>query len=186
MSTQSILTDTTTRMKKAVDHTLHEFSTIHTGKASPAMVESVMVEAYGSMQQLKSCAAITTPDPRLIQIQPWDKGITRAIEKALQMANIGVNPVVDGNLIRLPFPELSRERRQEFVKTAHRLAEEGRVAVRHIRRDAMEAAKKLQKAATISEDDVKRTEKDVQALTDKFIKEIETHLAHKEKDLLTV
>ena len=186
MSTQSILTDTTTRMKKAVDHTLHEFSTIHTGKASPAMVESVMVEAYGSMQQLKSCAAITTPDPRLIQIQPWDKGITRAIEKALQMANIGVNPVVDGNLIRLPFPELSRERRQEFVKTAHRLAEEGRVAVRHIRRDAMEAAKKLLKAATISEDDVKRTEKDVQALTDKFIKEIETHLAHKEKDLLTV
>ncbi len=173
-------------MKKAVDHTLHEFSTIHTGKASPAMVESVMVEAYGSMMPLKGCAAITTPDPRMIQIQPWDKGLTRAIEKALQMANIGVNPVVDGALIRLPFPELSKERRQEFVKTAHRLAEEGRVSVRHIRRDAMEATKKLKKDGKISEDDEKRLEKDVQTATDKSIKDIDAHLAHKEKELLTV
>ena len=180
------LTDAQARMKKAVDHTLHEFSTIHTGKASPAMVESVMVEAYGSMMPLKGCAAITTPDPRMIQIQPWDKGVLRAIEKALQMANIGVNPVVDGALIRLPFPELSKERRQEFVKTAHRLAEEGRVAVRHVRRDAMEAAKKLKKDGKISEDDEKRLEKDVQTATDKAIKDIETALAHKEKDLMTV
>lgn len=181
-----ILNDAQIRMKKAVDHTLHEFSTIHTGKASPAMVESVQVEAYGSTMPLKGCAAITTPDPRMIQIQPWDKGLTRAIEKALQMANIGVNPIVDGGLIRLPFPELSRERRQEFVKTAHRLAEEGRVAVRHVRRDAMEAAKKLKKDGQISEDDEKRLEKDVQAATDKSIKDIDTHLANKEKELLTV
>lgn len=181
-----ILADTSARMKKAVDHTLHEFSTIHTGKASPAMVESVMVEAYGSMMPLKGCAAITTPDPRLIQIQPWDKGLTRAIEKALQMANIGINPVVDGNLIRLPFPELSRERRAEFVKTAHRLAEEGRVAVRHVRRDAMEAAKKAKKDGKLSDDDEKRLEKDVQAATDKAIKDIDTHLAHKEKELMAV
>jgi ribosome recycling factor len=180
------LTEAQARMKKAVEHTLHEFSTIHTGKASPAMVESVMVEAYGSMMPLKGCAAITTPDPRMIQIQPWDKGVLRAIEKALQMANIGVNPVVDGNLIRLPFPDLSRERRQEFVKTAQRLAEEGRVAVRHCRRDAMEAAKKLKKDGKISEDDEKRLEKDVQAATDKAIKDIDTHLATKEKDLMTV
>lgn len=184
--TTSVLTDANARMKKAVDHTLHEFSTIHTGKASPAMVESVMVEAYGSMMPLKGCAAITTPDPRMIQIQPWDKGVLRAIEKALQMANIGVNPVVDGTLIRLPFPELSRERRQEFVKTAQRLAEEGRVAVRHVRRDAMEAAKKLKKDSKISEDDEKRLEKDVQTATDKAIKDIDSHLASKEKDLLTV
>ncbi len=186
MSTSSVLSDAQARMKKAVEHTLHEFSTIHTGKASPAMVESVMVEAYGSMMPLKGCAAITTPDPRMIQIQPWDKGVLRAIEKALQMANIGVNPVVDGSLIRLPFPELSRERRQEFVKTAQRLAEEGRVAVRHVRRDAMEAAKKLKKDGKISEDDEKRLEKDVQAATDKAIKDIDTSLANKEKDLLTV
>ncbi len=173
-------------MKKAIEHAQHEFSTIHTGKASPAMVESVMVEAYGSAVPLKGCAAITTPDPRLIQIQPWDKSLTRAIEKALQLANIGVNPIVDGNLIRLPFPELSRERRQEFVKTAHRLAEEGRVAVRHIRRDAMEATKKLKKDGKLSEDDEKRIEKEVQTATDKAIKDIDAALAHKEKDLLTV
>jgi ribosome recycling factor len=181
-----ILTDVSNRMKKAVDHTLHEFSTIHTGKASPAMVESIMVEAYGSMMPLKGCAAITTPDPRMIQIQPWDKGLTRAIEKALQTANIGVNPVVDGALIRLPFPDLSKERRLEFVKTAHRLAEEGRVAVRHARRDAMESAKRLKKDGKLSEDDEKRLEKEVQGATDRAIKDIDSHLAHKEKELTTV
>lgn len=181
-----ILNDASSRMKKAVDHTLHEFSTIHTGKASPAMVESIMVEAYGSMMPLKGCAAITTPDPRMIQIQPWDKALTRPIEKALQTANIGVNPVVDGGLIRLPFPDLSKERRLEFVKTAHRLAEEGRVAVRHARRDAMEAAKRLKKDGKLSEDDEKRLEKEVQAATDRAIKDIDSHLAHKEKELTTV
>jgi ribosome recycling factor len=177
-----ILTDAQTRMKKTVDHTLHEFSTIHTGKASPSMVEGIMVEAYGGMQQLKACAAITTPDSRMIQVQPWDKSLTRAIEKALQQANIGVNPVVDGNLIRLPFPDLSKERRLEFVKTAHRLAEEGRVHVRNVRRDVHEQAKK----AKLPEDEAKRLEKDIQAATDKAIKDIDTHLAHKEKELVTV
>ena len=177
-----ILNDASTRMKKSVDHTLHEFSTLHTGKASPAMVETVMVEAYGGMQPLKACAAITTPDPRMIQVQPWDKGLTRAIEKALQQANIGVNPIVDGNLIRLPFPDLSKERRLEFVKTAHRLAEEGRVHVRNVRRDVLEQVKK----AKLPEDESKRLEKEIQAVTDKSIKDIETHLAHKEKELITV
>jgi ribosome recycling factor len=174
-----LLSDAQTRMKKTVDHTLHEFSTIHTGKASPSMVEGIMVEAYGGMQPLKACAAITTPDPRMIQVQPWDKGLTRAIEKALQQANIGVNPVVDGNVIRLPFPDLSKERRLEFVKTAHRLAEEGRVHVRNVRRDVLEHVKK----AKLPEDESKRLEKEVQTATDKAIKDIETHLAHKEKEL---
>ena len=181
-----ILADSTARMKKSVEHTHHEFATIHTGKASPAMVESVMVEAYGSTLPLKGCAAITTPDARMIQVQPWDKGLLRAIEKALQMANIGVNPVIDGNLIRLPFPELSKERRQEFVKTANRLAEEGRVGVRHVRRDALEVAKKQKKDGKMSEDEEKRLEKDIQALTDKAIKDIDTALANKEKDLMSV
>jgi ribosome recycling factor len=185
MSSQ-ILTDTQARMKKAVEHAHHEFSTIHTGKASPAMVEGVMVEAYGSMMPLKNCAAISTPDARMIQIQPWDKGLIRAVEKALQQANLGINPIVDGGLIRLPFPDLSRERRAEFVKIAHRLAEEGRVAVRHIRRDAMEAGKKLKKDGKMSEDDEKRLEKDVQTATDKAIKDVDTALAHKEKELMAV
>lgn len=180
------LTDAQARMKKAFDFTLHEFSTIHTGKASPSMVEGVMVEAYGSMMRLKECAAISTPDARLIQVQPWDKGLIRAVEKGLQQANLGINPIVDGGLIRLPLPDLSKERRLEFVKIAHKLAEEGRVNIRHIRRDAMEAVKKAKKDGKIAEDEEKRVEKEIQNLTDKTIKEIDTHLAHKEKELVTV
>lgn len=177
-----ILTDAQNRMKKAVDHTLHEFSSIHTGKATPAMVESVMVEAYGSQMRLKECAAISTPDARLIQIQPWDAGLGKAIAKGIIDANLGFNPIVDGKTIRVPLPEMSRERRQEFVKTAHRLAEEGRVHVRNVRRDAIEAVKK----AKLSEDETKRVEKEIQTATDKSIADINNHLAAKEKDLLTV
>jgi ribosome recycling factor len=177
-----ILTDAQTKMKKAVDYTLHEFSAIHTGKATPAMIEGVMVEAYGSMTPLKQCAAISTPDARLIQIQPWDVSLIKSILKGIQEANLGFNPIPDGKIIRIPLPEMSRERRQEFVKTAHRLAEEGRVHVRNVRRDVLEASKK----AKLPEDESKRLEKDVQALTDKSIADINAHLAHKEKDLLTV
>lgn len=173
-------------MKKSVDHTLHEFSSIHTGKATPTMVEGVMVEAYGSTMRLRECAAISTPDARLIQIQPWDASLNKAIAKAIIDANLGFNPIVDGKTIRVPLPEMSRERRQEYVKTAHRLAEEGRVAVRNARREAMEAAKKMKKDGKLSEDDEKRLEKEVQTATDKAIADINAHLAHKEKDLLTV
>jgi len=174
-----ILTDAQAKMKKAVDYTLYEFSAIHTGKATPAMVEGVMVEAYGSMMRLKECAAISTPDPRLIQVQPWDASLVKAVEKAIQAANLGFNPIVDGKLVRIPLPDMSRERREEFVKTAHRQAEEGRVHVRNGRRDALETLKK----AKLPEDESKRLEKDIQAATDKAIKDIETHLAHKEKEL---
>jgi ribosome recycling factor len=177
-----IVNDAQVRMKKAVDHTLHEFSTIHTGKASPAMVENVMIDAYGSQMRIKDCAAINTPDPRVILITPWDAGLTKAIEKGIQIANIGFNPVVDAKTVRVPLPDMSRERRQEFVKVAHKLAEEGRVHVRNVRRDAMDGLKK----AKLPEDEAKRTEKELQTLTDKFIKEIESHLASKEKELLVV
>src|ERR1017187_5514829 len=163
-----ILIETQAKMKKAVDHTLHEFSAIHTGKATPSMVEGVMVDAYGTQMRLRDCAAITTPDARLIQIQPWDAGLTKAIEKAIQMANLGFNPLVDGKIVRIPLPDMSRERRQEFVKTAHRLAEEGRVHIRNVRRDALEAVKK----AKLPEDETKRLEKDIQTATDRSIKEI--------------
>lgn len=181
-----VLTDLQARMKKALDHTLHEFSTIHTGKASPVMVEGVMVDAYGSHMRIKDCAAITTPDARLIQIQPWDKGLTKAIEKAIQQANLGLNPSIDGGVIRVPLPELSRERRQDFVKVANRMAEDGRVQIRNVRRDSLDALKKAQKDGKISEDDLKRFEKDAQATTDRMIKEIADHLAKKEKELLAV
>ena len=177
-----ILADSQAKMKKAVDYTLHEFSSIHTGKATPAMVETVMVEAYGSMMRLKECAAISTPDARLIQIQPWDIGLMKSIIKGIQEANLGFNPVPDGKVIRIPLPDMSRDRRQEFVKNAHRLAEEGRVHVRNGRRDSLETLKK----AKLPEDDAKRLEKDIQAATDKSIADINSHLAHKEKELLTV
>ena len=179
---QSIINDAQVRFKKAVDHTLHEFSNIHTGKANPSMVEGIMVEAYGSMMRIKDCAAISTPDARQIVIQPWDKGLTQAISKAILIANLGFNPAVDGQLVRIPLADMSRERRQEFVKVAHRLAEEGRVQVRNVRRDVLEAVKK----AKLPEDDAKRTEKEIQTITDKSIEEIAKHLASKEKDLLTV
>ena len=176
------VTDAQNRMKKAVDHTAHEFANIHTGKATPAMVEGIMVEAYGSQMRIKDCAAISTPDARMIMIQPWDRGLVQAISKGIQVANIGLNPAVDGQVVRVPLPEMSRERRLEFVKVAHRLAEEGRVHVRNVRRDALEAAKK----AKLPEDDAKRVEKEIQALTDKSIADINQHLATKEKELLTV
>jgi len=177
-----LLTETLAKMKKSVDHTLHEFSSIHTGKATPTMVENVMIEAYGSMTPLKQNAAITTPDARLIQIQPWDATLIKSIIKSIQEANLGFNPVPDGKVIRIPLPEMSRERRQQFVKTAQQLAEQGRVNIRNIRRDAIEAGKK----AKLPEDETKRLEKDIQTATDKAIAEINAHLAHKEKDLLNV
>jgi len=177
-----LLTEANTKMKRALDHTVHEFASIHTGKATPTMVEGVMVEAYGSMMRLKECAAITTPDARMIQIQPWDAGLVKAIEKAIQAANLGFNPVVDGKLIRVPLPDMSRERRLEFVKTASRIAEEGRVQIRNIRRDIMETVKK----SKFPEDETKRLEKDIQAATDKAIKDIGEHFTAKEKDLLAV
>lgn len=178
----AIVTETTAKMKKAVDHTLHEFNNIHTGKATPAMVEGIAIEVYGTAMRIKDCAAISTPDSRMIAIQPWDKTSIQAIAKGIQVANLGFNPIVDGNLVRVPLPEMSRERRQEYVKVAHRLAEEGRVGVRNVRRDGIEHVKK----AKLPEDEAKRLEKEIQQLTDKAIAEIAEHLAHKEKDLLTV
>ena len=168
-----VLNETQAKMKKAVDHTLHEFSNIHTGKANPTMVEGIMIEAYGSMVRIKDCAAISTPDARQIVIQPWDKGLTQAISKGIMIANLGFNPTVDGQLVRIPLADMSRERRQEFVKVANRLAEEGRVHVRNVRRDGQDAIKK----AKLPEDEVKRVEKELQLLTDKSIEEVNKHLA---------
>ena len=177
-----LLTDASAKMKKALDHTIHDFASIHTGKATPTMVEGVMVEAYGSQMRLKECAAITTPDARMIQIQPWDASLVKAIEKAIQVANLGFNPVVDGKIVRVPLPDMSRERRLEFVKTASRIAEEGSVQIRNIRRDIMETVKK----SKFPEDESKRLEKDIQAATDKAIKDIGEHFTAKEKELLAV
>jgi ribosome recycling factor len=186
MADHPLIKDCIAKMQKNLDHTLHEFSGVHTGKASPALVEGVMVEAYGSTVRLKECAAIHTPDPRMISVQPWDKSLLKPIEKAIQMANIGINPVIDGPSVRLPLPEMSKERRQELTKVAHRLAEEGRVAIRNTRRDGVELIKKALKDGKVSEDEAKKLEKDVQTATDRMVKDIGDHLTKKEQELLKI
>lgn len=172
-------------MKKAAEWTQNEFSSLHTGKATPQMVENiqVFVESYGMTQRLKDMAAITTPDARSIVVQPFDKAVMEDIRKAIQAANVGINPVPQGNFLRCPVPELSGERRQELAKVAHRMAEEGRIRVRNARRDALEIAKKGNKDKVITDDDLKRVEKEIQALTDQWIKEIDKSLKTKENEL---
>lgn len=186
MDEQTVFKTLAEKVKKAIDHTAHEFSGVNTGKANPAMVEGIQVEAYGSTMTLKEMAAITTPDARTIAVQPWDKSVLKAVEKAIQVANIGITPSVMGDVIRLPLPELTGQRRQELVKLVSKYAEDGRVAVRNARRDAMDALKKLQKDGSITEDDLKSDEKDVQKTIDDAIAKINSLLASKEKDLTTV
>jgi len=172
-------------MQKSVDHVLHEFSTLHTGKANTSMVENVTVDVYGSSMKLRDVAAITTPDARTIQIQPWDKSTTAPIEKALLEAKIGINPIVTGEIIRLPMPELSGERREELCKVAQGFAEQGRIGIRASRKEAMDSLKEAQKEG-LPEDDFKRAEKDVQKNTDDSVSKINQALSSKEDDLRKV
>ncbi len=174
-------------MNKSEESLLNDFSGVRTGKASPALVENLNIEAYeGSPMRLKELAAINTPEARTLVIQPWDASTVSAIDKGIQAANLGLNPSVDGNLIRINLPDLSKERREEMVKTARKMAEDGRVAVRHVRRDALDRLKTEQKSGDITEDDLSHGEKEVQKLTDSFVKKIDDHLASKEKDIMTV
>ena len=172
-------------MQKSVDHVLHEFSTLHTGKANTSMVENITVDVYGSNMKLRDVAAITTPDARTIQIQPWDKASTAPIEKALLEAKIGINPIVTGEIIRLPIPELSGERREELCKMAQGYAEQGRIGIRASRKEAMDSLKEAQKGG-LPEDDFKRAEKDVQKKTDDNVTKINEALSSKEDDLRKV
>ncbi len=186
MDPDKILDTMKAETQKAVEHTRQEFANIHTGKASPAMVENVNVEAYGSSMQLKAVAAITTPDSRTISVTPFDRGTLNDVVKGIQVANIGLNPVVMGDKVHVPLPELTKERREQLVKTCSGHAEQGRVSVRAARRMAMDALKKAEKDKAISEDDLNLYEKDVQSETDKGIADIDEALKAKEKDLMTV
>lgn len=181
-----ILTEAKDKMQKTEQVVLHEFAGVRTGKASPTLVEGIMVDAYGSQMRIRELAAITAPEPRVLVIQPWDAGMLHAIEKAIQKENLGLNPTVDKKVLRIIFPELSTERRQEFVKIIKKMAEDGRVAVRHVRREAIEALKKAGKAGGVTEDQEKHAEKDVQKLHDDYIVKIDQHLAQKEKEIMTV
>ena len=186
MPVDDILLEAEEKMIKTEEVVVHEFAGVRTGKASPALVENILVEVYGSQMRIRELAGITTPEARLLVIQPWDAGTAHPIEKAIQKANLGLNPSVQGKVIRLVLPELSQERRVEFVKVIHKMAENGRVAIRHVRRDAIEHMKKESKEGKITEDDLAHGEKEAQKLTDQYIARIDEHLAHKEKEIMTV
>ena len=173
-------------MEKALDFMKHEFSSVRTGKASPALVEGIDVDAYGSVMKLKQLALISTPEPRLLVIQPFDAATIKPIEKAINESKIGISPVVDGKIIRLPIPELSEERRKDLVKTIKTMAEETRVRIRAARRHAMDAAKKMQKDGTLTEDDLKSGETQIQKLTDKFVADVDSQVASKEADIMKI
>ncbi|MDZ7362452.1 MAG: ribosome recycling factor [candidate division KSB1 bacterium] len=179
-----ILKDAENRMKKAVDSNRDELAKIRTGKASPALLDSVRVNYYGSPVPLKQISSINTPEPRLITVQPWEKNLIGEIEKAILKADLGFNPQNDGTTIRIPIPQLTEERRQEFVKICRKLAEDGRVAVRNIRRDALEHLKKAKKDGELPEDEEKALEKELQKLTDKQIGQIDEILKHKETEIM--
>jgi len=186
MALDDILLEAEEKMIKTEEVVQHEFAGVRTGKASPSLVENILVEVYGSQMRIRELAGITAPEPRMLVIQPWDAATLHPIEKAIQKSNLGLNPTVDKKFIRIVLPELSTERRQEFIKVVKKMAEDGRVAIRHVRRDALELIKKDGKAGGVTEDLVEAAEKEVQKLTDQYITKIETHLTHKEKEILTV
>src|SRR2546430_4253641 len=186
MTAEEILFEAEMSMEKSVDHMVHEFSAVRTGKASPNLVENVDVEAYGSAMKLKQLALITTPEPRLLVVQPFDAATVRDIEQALKDSKIGITPLVDGKIIRLPIPELSEERRKDLVKSLRQMAEEARVRVRANRRTAMDEAKKMGKAGQATEGQLRDTEGDSQKLTDKSVKQIDDHLERKEAEVMKI
>jgi ribosome recycling factor len=183
---EAVISDTRDKMTKAVGHTQADFSTVRTGRAAPALVEKLKVDYYGSEVPLQQLAGINVPEARLMVITPYDKGALKAIEKAIQHSDLGINPGNDGTVIRLVFPQLTEERRKEFVKVVHHKAEEGRVAIRNLRRAARKDLEGLEKDGDISTDDLERAEKDLERVTHEFIAEIDKMLQHKETELLAV
>ena len=172
------------RMEGAVK-TLHsEFGGLRTGRANASLLDNIQVEAYGSMMPLNQVSTVSVPEPRMLSVQVWDKGLVKSVEKAINIAGLGVNAVADGQLVRVPIPDLSQERRQELSKIAGKYAEAAKVSVRNVRRDGNDALKKMEKDGEISKDDHKKREDGIQKLTDEFIKKIDDALAVKEKEIL--
>lgn len=180
------INDMKQRMQGAIDNLDKEFVGLRTGRASVNMLEPVMVDVYGAKMPLNQVGTVSVPEPRLLTVQVWDQSQTKAVEKAIRDAGLGLNPQGEGSLIRVPVPELSTERRTELSKVAGKYAEAARVAIRNIRRDGMDAIKKAEKDKLISEDDAKRQSEDVQKQTDGFIKKVDEMLAQKEADVMKV
>jgi len=174
------------RMEGAIEALRREFAGVRTGKASPALLDSIKVEAYGSLMPLNQVGTVSAPEARMLTVQPWDKTMLKAIEKALRESDLGLNPSNDGSIIRIPIPPLTEERRKEFVKMLHKLTEEARVAVRNVRRDANDEVKHRQKDEGLSEDDIRREQGEVQKLTDQYIARIEELMKHKEAEIMEV
>jgi ribosome recycling factor len=185
-STDDVLLEADDKMTKCVEHLTHELSGLRTGKASPSLVDSIAVEYYGALTKLREIAGISTPEPRLIVINAYDPSALPAIDKAILAANIGVTPINDGKVIRIPIPELSEDRRKELIKVGKRMAEEARVAIRNVRRDANEQIKGLQKNSKITEDERDAATDEIQKMTDNLIAKIDTMITAKEKDIMTV
>jgi ribosome recycling factor len=173
-------------MERAVEALKRDFSGVRTGKATPALLDTVRVEAYGSHVPLNQVASVSAPEARLLVVQPWDRGMLNPIEKALQTSDLGLNPSNDGKIIRVPIPALTEERRREFVKLLHKMAEEARVSIRHARKEGNDEIKRRQKDSEISEDQARREQEEVQKLTDRFIQTVEDLLKHKEAEVMEV
>src|SRR6202047_930710 len=184
MSRDDILLEAEMSMEKSFDYLVHEFAAVRTGKASPSLVENIDVQAYGSTMKLKQLALITTPESRLLVVQPFDAGTVQDIERALKESRIGIMPAVEGKIIRLPIPELSEERRKELAKALSKMAEEARVRVRSNRRAALDEAKKLKASGGLTEDGLHDLESEVQKLTDRSVKSVDDHLARKEAEIM--
>lgn len=174
------------KMKKTIEVVKSDFASVRAGRANAGVLDRIQVEYYGTPTPIQQVASISTPDPRTLAIQPWDASILRDIERAIQSSDLGINPQNDGRIIRLSFPQLTQERRVELTKQVRKYSENGKVAIRNIRRDAMEDIKKMTKKSELTEDDQKNLEKELQDITDKHCKEIDALTAEKEKELMAV
>ena len=173
------------RMKGAIDSLKSDLSGLHTGRANTSLLDPVVVEVYGAMMPLNQVATVSAPEPRMLSVQVWDKANVTAVEKGIAKANLGLNPMIDGQNVRLPMPDLTEERRKDLAKLAGQYAEQSKIAIRNVRRDGMEALKEDEKKKEISEDERKRSEDEVQKLTDKYVAEADTAASAKEKEIMT-
>lgn len=186
MSEDALIKDLRRRMDGAIDALKKELGGLRTGRASPSLLESVSVSAYGTTMPLNQLSTVSAPEPRLLVVQVWDRSMAKAVDAAIREAGLGLNPQSEGQVIRVPIPPLSEERRKELTKIAHKYAEQARVSVRNVRRDGLEALKKREKDRDITQDQHRKLDKDVQTLTDDTIKKVDETLAHKEKEILHV
>ena len=183
---KEILSTAQTKMQKTIEVLRVDLASARAGRASVSLLDKVMVEYYGTPTPVNQVASVTVPEPRMIVIQPWEKNLLKDIERAIMKSDLGLNPNSDGSVIRLNLPQLTEERRKELVKTVHKKAEDARVSIRNLRREANDSVKKAEKAKEITEDEAKKANDDIQKMTDKFIKEVDTVMEHKEKEVMEI